>query len=225
MPSTPNIPLIGLQPSAEQSTAQFVIPTGAATFSASKNIATITFGAAHGLTMTPAAGVLPNYFISFGGSSSGMSGTGILVGNFFRILSIPSTTAITIYTTITAATVTLLTGIPVFFPSFTVNTMNVGGEPTQTIAGTVTPEPFPVLAGCEAMFTLGANCVVQYNPDQTLVALDATTTTMLGATPTTAPVMRTLLAASGVGQLELAYPWSCLSASGTAATSRLSVLR
>ena len=73
----------------EQTITQFLIPAGAgATFSATNNIATITFNAAHGLTMTPAANVPPNYFIKFGGSTSGLAGTGILVGNTFRILSI-----------------------------------------------------------------------------------------------------------------------------------------
>ena len=223
----PSIPLIGIQPSTEQSTAQFVIAAGAgATFSATNNIATITFNGVHGLTMTPAANVLPNYFIGFGGSTSGLSGTGILVGNVFRILSIPSTTAITIYTTITAATVTSLTGLPVFFPSFTVgSSANIGGEPTQTISTVVTKEPFPTLAECDFMLTTGANCVLSYNPDQTLVALDQNITTQLGGTPAVAPVLRTLQAASSQGQWTGAYPWMVLIASGTTATTRLSVTR
>lgn len=221
----PSIPLVGVQPAAEQTTAQFVIPAGAgATFSAANNIGTITFNAAHGLTMTPTGAALPNYYISFGGSTSGISGTGILVGNYFRILSIPSTTAITIYTTITAATVTSLTGLPVFFPSFGVGSLNIGGQPTQTISSVVTPEPFPILAGCQFMGITGANCQILYNPDQTLIPLDGTTTPAAG-TPATAPTMRILVPVSTSFQVEGAYPWCALVANGSTATTRLSVLR
>jgi hypothetical protein len=95
----------GLDYYSEYSTAQFVIPAGAgATFVASNNIATITTNAAHGLTFNPSPGVLPNYFIQLGGSVSGTTGTGQLIGPVFRILSIPSTTTFTIYTTVTALT-------------------------------------------------------------------------------------------------------------------------
>lgn len=216
------VPLIGIQPAPEQTTAQFVIPAGAgATFSATNNIATITTNAAHGLTMTPAGTALPNYFVTFGGSTSGLAGTGILVGNYFRILSIPSTTTFTIYTTITAATVTSLTTIPVFFPSFATGVNNIGGQP---LMGT-TPEPFPTLAACMFNTVTGANCQVLYNPDRTLVALDPTTTTMLGGTPTTAPTMRVAVPASSQGQIEGAYPWVALVANGTTATTYISVLR
>jgi len=214
-------------PSTEQSTAQFVIPAGGgATFSAANNIATITFNAAHGLTMVPSANVLPNYYISFGGSTSGLSGTGILVGNIFRILTIPSTTAITIYTTITAATVTSLTGIPVFFPSFAVGSANIQGQPTQTISTVVTPEPFPVLAAVQAYFKLGANCNLYIVNDTTNYPqgpLDQNT----GNTPATAQTTnkRTVIAASGQGFAMGAYPWMYLAADGTTATSYLSVIR
>ena len=227
------IPLSGLQPTAEQTTTQFVIPAGGgATFSnpnsgtlSAGGLCTITTNAAHGLTMTPAGVALPNYFVTFGGSTSALTGTGILVGNYFRIMSIPSTTTFTIWTTISTGTVTSLTTIPVFFPSFAVGSLNIGGEPTQTIASVVTKEPFPILAACQAFFTLGANCNVLYNPDRTLIALDPITTTMLGGTPATAPVTRTALAASTGGQIEMAYPWCALVANGTTATSQLSVLR
>jgi len=209
----PNIPVIGQQPQPELSTAQFVIPAGVgATFAVSNNIATITFNAAHGLTFSPSAGVLPNYFIQFGGSSSGMSGTGVLVGNIFRILTIPSTTAITIYTTITAATITSLTGIPVFFPDFA----------TSPYPGTGNS---PSLAECDAYFNLGANCNLYYNPDRTFVALDANTTSQLGGTPATAPTWRKLVAASSQGEAAGAYPYLALKADGTTATSYVSVLQ
>lgn len=221
------IPLVGLQPAAEQTITQFVIPAGAgATFSAASNgICTITTNAAHGLTMTPSGTALPNYYVTFGGSTSGLSGTGILIGNYFRILSIPSTTTFTIYSTITAATVTSMTTIPVFFPSFQLGPNNVGGQP---LMGT-TSEPFPVLAGCMINAVLGANCTINYAPNPgtgvPFVPLDGTTTTQLGGTPTTAPTVRTLAAASSSAQVEMAYPWAWIQAGGTTATSYISVLR
>lgn len=220
------LPLIGVQPATEQTIAQFTIPAGAgATFSATNNIATITTNAAHGLTMTPSGQALPNYYVSFGGSTSGISGTGILVGNYFRILSIPSITTFTIYTTITAATVTSMTTFPVFFPSFQTAPGNVGGNP---LMGT-TPEPFPLLAGCMFNIVTGANCQVLYFPTPTtgygLIPLDAVSTTQLGGTPTTAPTARIACAVSSVGQLEAAYPWMGVVANGSTATTYISVIR
>jgi hypothetical protein len=224
-----NIPLTGQELATELAISQFVIPAGAgATFSASNNIATITFNAAHGLTMTPAAGVPPNYFIGFGGSTSGLSGTGILVGNVFRILTIPSTTAITIFTSITAATVTSLTGIPVFFPPFIAGTVSgiATGSPTQTISSVVTSEPFPILGYAEFIALMGANAAVVYNPAQTFAgALDASTTPLSAgvySTPATAPVWKTLVAASATMQVDGAYPWLAIFANGTTATSYIS---
>jgi len=204
----------GLDYFTEQSTTQFVIPAGAgATFSAANNIATITFNAAHGLTFSPSANVLPNYFIKFGGSTSGLTGTGILVGNVFRILSIPTTTSITIYTTITAATVTSLTGIPVFYPVF--QSALLSSSANLPSATTI---PYFGTAQCVNL-TLGANCVASYNSDNTGYPLDATT----GATPATAPTVRTMLAASASGQLRFG-PYDYIAASGTTATSYLSIV-
>ena len=203
----------GLDYVTEQSTTQFVIPAGAgATFSASNNIATITFNAAHGLTFSPSAGTLPNYFIKFGGSTSGLTGTGVLVGNVFRILSIPSTTSITIYTTVTAATVTSLTGIPVFYPVFQSALLSsVANLPSGTTIA------LPGTAQC-VNYTFGANCNAYYNPDNTGVPLDATT----GNTPATAPTMRKMGAASGGGQLRFG-PYDYIAADGTTATSYISI--
>jgi hypothetical protein len=222
-----DIPLTGNSLATELAISQFVIPAGAgATFSAANNIATITFNAAHGLTMTPAAGVPPNYFIGFGGSTSGLSGTGILVGNVFRILTIPSTTAITIFTSITAATVTSLTGIPVFFPPFIASGTTIPSSPTQTISSVVTNEPFPILGYAEFIALMGANAAVVYNPAQTFLgALDASTTPLSAgvySTPATAPVWKTLVAASATMQVDGAYPWLAIFANGTTATSYIS---
>ena len=212
----------GLDYLTELSTTQYVIPAGAgATFSASNNIATITTNAAHGLTFSPSANVLPNYFIKFGTSTSGLSGTGILVGNVFRILSIPSTTTFTIYTTVTAATITSTTFIPVFYPVMQASLLSGVSQAywNNTLAATVSPSyPYYGSVQCANM-TLGANCVASYNPDNTSVPLDPST----GNTPSTAPTMRTLLAASAGGQMRFG-PQDYIAASGTTATSYLSIV-
>ena len=215
----------GLDYFPEQSTAQFVIPAGAgATFAVANNIATITFNAAHGLTFNPAANVLPNYFIKFGGTTSGLTGTGILVGNVFRILSIPSTTTITIYTTITAATVTSLTGIPVFYPVF--QTALLSGAATGTLASGTTGSfatsggyPFYGTTQC-VNFTFGANCTALYNPDNTGAPLDAST----GNTPSTAPRVLPFAAVSTSSQLRFG-PYDYIAASGSTATSYISIVQ
>ena len=89
------------------------------TFAASNNIATITTTNPHGLTFNPAANTLANYFVTFAGNITGQTGVGTLIGNTFRILTIPSTTTFTIYTTVTAATAATTASItPVFVPQF-----------------------------------------------------------------------------------------------------------
>jgi hypothetical protein len=221
MPSI--IPLIGLQPAPAQTTIQ--VPVTASTYSATNNIATITTGSAHGLTMTPTSPALPNYFVTFGGSTSGLSGTGVLVGNYFAILSIPSTTTFTIYSTITAATVSSMTVIPVFFPSFGLGPSDIGGQPDQTISGNVIPQPFPLLAGCTFNINTGANATVLYNTDRTLIALSGSTTLPIAGTPSTPPAMSTLVPVSSEAQVYGAYPYTVLVCSGSSGTTTLSVIR
>jgi hypothetical protein len=218
------LPYAGLDLETELSIAQFVIPAGAgATYAVSGNVATFTTNAAHGLTMTPAAGVPPNYFVSFAGSTSGITGTGVLIDNVFRILSIPSTTTFTFYCTITAATVTSTTVVPVFFPPFTASVgSGFAGGPTQTISSVVTSEPPPNLAGAYVYARQAANCIMRVNTDQTAVILDPFSTPAAG-TPGTAPTWRTQIAASTNGQGFFAPPWGAIWASGTTATSTYSV--
>lgn len=221
------LPVAGLDFFPEQTITQFVIPAGGgATFSAANSIATITFNAAHGLTLAPAANVPPNYFITFGGSTSGLVGTGVLVGNIFRILSIPSATAITIYTTITAATITAMTGIPVFYPWLQPSQQSafVGG-PTQTIAGTVTPFAPQYQQGAMVNFAQGANCAVRYNPDRTAQILDGSSTPALGATPAVAPVWRDLASVSTNNQIWLVSPTIGIWANGASGTSFFSQIQ
>jgi hypothetical protein len=204
----------GLEYFPEQSTAQFVIPAGAgATFAAANNIATITTNAAHGLTFTPAANTLPNYFVQFQTAATVTGGTGILLGNIFRILAIPSATTFQIYTTVTAATITATTFWPIFFPVFQSSLLSA-----QSLLPSANPYPLfgsSQLVNC----TFGANCSAFYNPDNTLIPLDAST----GVTPSVAPVNRTLLGPSTSGQLRFG-PQDFIAGSGTTATSRISIL-
>lgn len=221
------LPVAGLDLQSELTCTQFVIPLGAgATYSMSNNIATFTFNAAHGLTLSPTAGVMPNYFITFGGTATTLTGTGQLVGNIFRILTIPSATAITFYSTIATATVTATTGIPVFFPPYTAGIGSAfQGGPSQLIA-TAGSYPLPNLSGAMSYLTLGANLAARYNPDQTAVILDGQTTPTLsgGFTPATAPTWRDIAAVSTNDVIWGAPPWFALWANGSTATSRVSVI-
>jgi hypothetical protein len=223
------LPTPGFDLQAQLSLSQFAIPAGAgATFAAAGNIMTVTFNAAHGLTLNPAAGVPPNYFITFGGSTSGLTGAGVLVGNIFRILTIPSTTSITIYGTITAATVTSMTGIPIFFPPFTASPGSgfASPQPSQTVATVTTSYPQPNLEGAYVMAQFAANARARINPLLDAVILDGLTTASLtgGNTPATAPVWKDIGAVSTNFNGIMMPPWSAIWADGTTATSTISVL-
>jgi|SRR6516225_4946155 hypothetical protein len=219
------LPYQGSDLEPELTVTQFVIPAGVgATYAASNNIATFTSNAAHGLTLTPAAGVMPNYFITFGGSTSAITGTGVLVGNVFRILSIPSTTTFTFYCTITAATVTSATVIPIFYPNFLASFgSSFAGGPTQTISTVVTPFPPPQLTGAMVNARCGANCAVRVNTDNNAFILDPQSTPASG-TPGTAPTWRDQVSASTNGQLWIAPPGGAVWANGTTATSTFNVI-
>ena len=209
----------------EQSTTQVPVAMTGVTTTSTNNIMTITTGSAHGLTFSPAAGTMPNYFVKFGGSGySAIAGTGVLLGNVFRILSIPSTTTFTIYTTITSVTTTTSsTVIPVFYP--VLQQALLSGAATGTLASGSTGSfasaggyPYFGTVQC-ANLTTGANANVLYNPDNAGVPLDATT----GNTPATAPTMRTLLAVSTNGQLRLG-PYDYIAASGSSGTTYVSIV-
>ncbi len=210
----------------ELSTAQFAILYSANAWTyaqvAATNIATITTTSAHGLTPIYTAGTLPNFFVSFGGNITGQTGVGTLIGNFFRILSIPSTTTFTIYSTVTAATAaTTASIIQAFIPVYTpfLGSSFVNG-PTFGTPAVQYPYGIPGTANCN--FTTGANCSVVYMPDNTGLILDQTT----GPTPGTAPVQRTLIPASSQGQVWMdACGSTWLVAGGTTATSRVSVIQ
>jgi hypothetical protein len=203
-----------LQP--QLSTTQVPIAVGAGTFAASSNIATITTASAHGLTMAPAAGTLPNFFVQINGASA-QSGTGSINGPIFRILAIPSTTTLQIYTTVTAATVTSANLVPVFFPPFTailgstfvgyLNNLGVNVPPAMTQSSTV-------------QYTLGPNCTIQYDPTNTQIIYDGAA----GNTPATSPTLRNSAAASTNGQQYINPPQMGLFASGSAGTSYVAVI-
>jgi hypothetical protein len=214
----------------EQSTTQIAIlaSANAWTFSiptAGVPIALITTTNPHGLTFTPAAGTLPNFFVTFQGNITAQTGVGTIIGNLFRILTIPSTTTFTIATTVTAATAATTAGIvPVFIPQFQVGVGSAfaggpqAGAPLVPAIGTYTSSE-------NCCLTTGPNCVVNYYPDNTSAILDSSNTSSASPTPTTAPVARTLLPASSQGQVWFDGVGSTLMvASGTAGTSRVSVI-
>jgi hypothetical protein len=211
------LPVQGLQFQAELTTTQIPVALGASgTFAQANNIATLTFTAAHGLTLTPAAGVLANYFFQLSGAT-GLAGVGNLNGPIFRILSIPSTTTLTFYTTVTAATVTGATLTPVFVVPFLGQNVSafVNGP---TMSGVGVPPAWVGAGMCN--LALGANCTVQYNPDNTSVIQDP----LIAATTSATPTYRTLLAASSSTQLWMSDVSIALFASGGAGTSRVSLI-
>lgn len=229
------LPTPGLDLQSKLTISQFVIPAGAgATFSNANSatvgqggVCTFTSNAAHGLTMNPAAGVPPNYFVTFGGSTSSITGTGVLINNVFRILTIPSTTTFTFYSTISTATVTSTTVIPVFYPAFVASSgSSFAGGPTQTISSVVTPFPAAWLTGAFVNAILGANCNIVADLAQVATILDAYSTAALpgGNTPATAPTWTTLQAASTNEGMWLAPPTMAIFANGTTANTTLSVV-
>jgi hypothetical protein len=179
-------------------------------------IATLTFASAHGLTFSPSAGTLGNYFIKFA-SATVTGGTGVLSGNVFRILTIPSTTTLTFFTTVSAATFSGASVIPVFYPLFQAALLSGTAQFYWNNAATavVTPQyPYYGSVQC-ANLTIGTNTAVYYNPDNTGVPLDPTT----GLTPASAPTVRTLLAAGTAAGGQFRFgPYDYIAQTGTNAT-------
>lgn len=216
----------------EQSTTQiaianatnaFTLATASAGTVAGTNITgyigTLTFATAHGLTFSPAANVLPNYFIKFAAATV-TAGTGVLTGNVFRILSIPSTTTLTFFTTVSAATFSGASVIPVFYPVLQQALLSGAATGTNTGSGATPPYQFTVQGGYPyfgtvqcANITTGSNTTVYYNPDNTGTWLDQTT----GVTPSVAPTVRPLISAAGATQLRLG-PYDYVAQTGTNAT-------
>lgn len=210
-------PVQGLQFQSELTTTQIPVALGASgVYAAANNIATLTFTAAHGLTLTPAAGTLANYFFQLSGATA-QTGVGTLNGPIFRILSIPDTTHIVFYTTVTAATVTGATLTPVFVVPFI--GQQVSGFVNGPLQAGVLVPPALVAAGSVCAL-LGANCTVQYNPDNTSVIQDP----VVGPTLATTPTYRNIVAVSTGGQVWMSDVSIALFASGGAGTTRVSVI-
>lgn len=196
------LPIPGTDLQAAITISSVAVAAGASgTFANSGNICTLTTTAAHGLTLNPAAGTAPNYYVTFSGVSA-QTGVGTLNSNIFRILSIPSTTTFTIFSTVTAATVTGATVIPVFYPPFISSTTSFyAGGPTQTISSVVTTFPPAQLEAALFFSLLAANCTVQGALGsggalgQAAILLDGLTTPPTG-TPGTAPTWTSLQAVS-----------------------------
>lgn len=220
----------GFDYQSQLSLSQFVIPAGAGALFSNANAATvgqggvctITTNAAHGLTLTPAAGVPPNYFVSFGGTTSGLTGTGVLVGNIFRILSIPTTTTFTIYSTVSVAVVTAMTVIPVFFTPFTASPGTLFSGPQPLMTGVA--QPPPNIGSAMVYAQLAANANIRINSDNTFSGpLDPYTTPPTG-TPAVAPTWTVAQAVSTSGCLPMLGWTAAVWAGGTTATSTLSVM-
>jgi hypothetical protein len=159
--------------------------TGSTFTSLGANLAKITCTAAHGYSQTPTAPEAPVLFVKLGGTTSGLSGTGVLVGNIFRVILFGTgsnsitvngvttslaNTDIIIYTTVSAATVTSMTVQPVYFPVFQAALLsNVANYNPQQAAGITWP--YYGSAQC-VNYTTGSNTTGYYNPDNTVIPLD-----------------------------------------------------
>lgn len=227
------LPVAGLDLQAKLSITQIVVPAGAGATFVNANasnvgaggVCTFTSNAAHGLVLNPSAGVPPNYFVTFGGSTSAITGTGVLINNVFRILSIPSTTTFTFWSTISTATVTSTTVVPVFYPPFIAgNNSGFAGGPTQTISSVVTGFSPPQLEAATVLVITGANCTCVIDQAQTAIILDPQSTPTTG-TPATAPTWTSFIPVSSANDPWLCAPWGAIWAStANAGTTTLSVV-
>lgn len=203
-----------LQP--ELTVSQGTVASGAGSISVASNIATVTTAGVHGLTMTPAAGTMPNYFVQLSGVTA-QSGIGTLNGPIFRLLAIPSTTTFQIYTTVTAGTFTAGTVAPVFLAPFT----GIVGSTFVGFLNNLGSNVVPALVQSSfVQFSLGTNVNIQYNADNTSIVQDSTTGNTLGA----APVYRISNAVSTGGQQWFNPPQMIAVCVAAANTSRFSVI-
>ena len=177
---------------------------------AGSNTALLTFNSAHGYTQTAQKNgtqLIQNTTTNHGPANIG--GSVLDSGyTYFQLTGATVNTAvngITIPILAIPSTTTMLIWLPLS-----------GTNPTVTAASFL--PVFPLQYG-DYNLTLGANCAAQYNPDNTGSPILPPN----GAVPGT-PVFRTILAASGVGQLEfegLAMQ-TFIIANGSAGTSRWS---
>lgn len=212
------IGVAGLEFQTELTITQVPVASGAGGIVIANNLATFTFAGAHGLTLTPAAGVPANYFVAFTGVA-GMTGSGTFNGPIFRVLSIPSATTLVVYAGgITAATFAAGTCVPVFLFPFT---GQVGTFVNGPLMSGVSVAP-PNLGSGLANLLLGVNCSVQWNPDNTSIIVDPT----VGFVPAVAPVYRiSETVSSSASNCYMSGASSALFASGGAGTTRVSVIQ
>ena len=192
-----------LQPEASTTAAPIAMGAGGLfALQSQTNLALLTFNSAHGYTAT----ALPSGATTFANATTGqgpsaggltyfqVSGATVntaVNGVTFAIAAIPSTTTMLVWCTLT------------------------GTNPTVTSANF---NPVFCLTNGNYNLSLGANCVVQYSPDNNGYPQVAPNTTITGAT------FRTVLAASAAGQLVFdGVGQSFVIANGSAGTSRWSV--
>lgn len=186
--------------------------TGSGTL-AGCNTALLTFNGAHGYTAT----LLPNGTTIIANATTGhgptpIAGVNLATANYtlFQLSGATVNTAVNGFTMAILAipsTTTMLVACPV-----------TGTNPTVTAASFI-----PVFAPQYGEYNIltGANCVVQYNPDNTGAPY---TFNSLASSVVPAPTFRQLLAASSAGQIEFdGLPGQTIVlASGSAGTTRWS---
>lgn len=181
---------------------------------AGSNVALLTFNSAHGYTATlQSNGTTTIQNATTGHGPPVVGGTTIDSANFtcFQLSGATGNTAVNGFTMSILAipsTTTMLVACPV-----------TGANPTVTAANFI---PVFVLQYGQYDLALGANCVVQYNPDNTGSPY---TQQSLSSNVVPAPTFRTLQAASTNAQIEFEglAGQTIVAASGSAGTSRWSI--
>jgi len=184
-------------------------------------VATVTTATAHGLTFSPAAGTLPNYFFTFSGVT-GSTGTGTLNGPIFQISTIPSTTTFTFATSVTGGTFTSATIQLIFMPVFQSALLSSVANYNPNLSTSV-GVPFFGSAQC-VNFNLAGNLNAYYNPDNTNIVQGPSGAGV--TTISTAPVNRVMAAGTATptyGQLRFG-PQDFLATTTTAGTSYISIV-
>jgi hypothetical protein len=190
------------------------------------NIIKVTMSAAHLWSQTPTAPEAPVLFVKTGGTITTSTGTGNAQGQIFRVLVIGTgtnsitingttttllNTDIVIYSTVTTVSLTTATCSPVYFPVFQASLLSSAATfNPQLQAGTT----LPLYGSAQCVnFTTSANSTGYYNPDNTLIPLDAS----VGNTPTVVPTQRQFVSVSTAGQLRFG-PQDYIVQSGTTAS-------
>jgi len=197
------------------------------------NIIKVTMSAAHGWSQTPTAPEAPVLFVKMGGTITTSTGTGTAQGQIFRILVIGTgsnsitingttttlqNTDIVIYSTVTTVSLTTATCSPVYFPVFQASLLSSAATYNpQLQAGTT----WHLYGSAQCVnFTASTNVTGFYNPDNTLVPLDAS----YGNTPSTVPTVRPFVSVSTAGQLRFGPGDYFVASTTTAGTTYVSIV-